>query len=131
MAKPSAINPAFPVWDKDVKAAMLTANVNFDVVKVNTFSSPRYAGQAGNNGLTWRVFAQRYDTGETGILLFTANAVRSEQLGAFRATLEEDGETIGPCKLSMRHLEGKARGQDETWEIVDGDDDAVPFNANI
>lgn len=119
MVKPSEANPAYPVWDTNVKQAMAEAGIAFDIFKVNTFESNRFA-RNGGSGKTWRVFATRYDTGESGILLFQANEVRSQTFETYAAFIDK-GETVGPCALELRKLAGKPVGQDTTWEIVDAE----------
>lgn len=106
--KPSDVNPSLPVIGASDKAALAASGDAFDIVRIGQFRSPKY-------GPTWRV---TISGAVAGHILFAANDVRDDVLGAMRDALAEHGEPIGPCKLMRRKLDSGR----ETWEIVDWDD---------
>lgn len=110
--KPSTANPELPVYGEAVKAALASERVSFEIRKVSSFRSPRY-------GPTWRLTIARLDTGEIGLLLLAANAVRDETFGEYQ-NICEAGDAVGPCVLARVRL---PNGR-ETWDIGDAPDAA-------
>ncbi len=111
MPRPSAVNPTFPVWNKDEKAALATGKVPFEIVRVGSFRSPKY-------GATWRLTCRNLVTNASGIMLFAANDVRDDAFGAIKSALEADGEPVGPCILGQTAVNNDRT----TWEILDAPD---------
>lgn len=115
MPRPSEVNPPLPVWNTAVKETLAELSVPFEVTRVAQFRSPRF-------GATWRLHVTRLDTLASGIVLFGANDVRDDSFGAYRDSLEQTAEPIGPCVLVRTSL---PNGR-QTWEIVDAAEPETP-----
>jgi hypothetical protein len=112
--KAGTINPDYPVWNQNEKRELMAQP--FEIFSVNgPFKGKKF-------GLAWRVFATRTDTGERGLMLFAANAVRDDRMAGYIAALAQNpGETIGPCVLREIPLSA----DNSTWEIVDAPETAT------
>ena len=105
--KPSEINPTIPVWSAEVKNELARERTQFDILRVGSFSSPKY-------GPTWRLTCRTLE-GDIGLLLFAANTVRDEAMAAYQAALASTADAIGPCILAVTALENGRT----TWHIED------------
>ncbi len=113
MQKPSQAAPTLPVWSGEVKHALAAERTSFQIDRVASFKS--------RNGPAWRCHVARHDTGEQGIVLFSANDVRDQQMQAFASIIDSTGDAIGPCLLAYSRLDNGR----ETWEIIDAPEPAV------